>query len=53
MLFNRIGWGYTTTTTIARTSIGFTPDMQKIYCIAVDDFSAGIMLNSQRAMFRA
>jgi len=56
MLFNGIERVYTTTTTIARTSIGFTPDMQKIYCIAVDgvnDFSAGIMLNSLRTIFRA
>jgi len=60
MLFRHAGQdleeNYNTTTTIARTSIGFTPDMQKIYCIAVDgvdDFSAGIMLNSKRTVFKA
>lgn len=56
MLYNGNEVSYTTTTTVARTSIGFTPDMQKIYCIAVDgvnDFSAGIMLNSKRTIFKA
>lgn len=56
MLYDGDDVTYTTTTTVARTSIGFTPDMQKIYCIAVDgvnDFSAGIMLNSKRTIFKA
>jgi len=60
MLFRHDGkdmeMDYSSTTTIARTSIGFTPGMQKIYCIAVDgvdDLSAGIMLNSKRTVFKA
>lgn len=48
---------YTTTTTVARTSIGFSEDMSKIYLISVDgvenDFSAGIMLNNLRTIYAA
>ena len=46
---------YTTTTTVARTAVGFTLD-KKIYCISVDgvnDFSAGISLNNMRTIFKA
>jgi len=47
---------YSTTTKVARTAIGFTPDMQKIYLITVDGvdaFSDGIMLNDFRLVYKA
>jgi len=56
MLFKGAEWVYTTTTTVARTSIGFTADMQKIYAITVDgvnDFSAGVSLNNLRTVYKA
>lgn len=47
---------YTTATKVARTAIGFTPDMKKIYLIAVDGvntFSDGITLNDFRLVYKA
>lgn len=47
---------YSTTTKVARTAIGFTPDMKKIYLISVDGvntFSDGIMLNDFRTVYKA
>lgn len=47
---------YTTTTTVARTGLGFTQDMKKAYVITVDgvnDFSAGIALNNMREVFKS
>jgi exopolysaccharide biosynthesis protein len=47
---------YSTVTKVARTAIGFTEDMSKIYLIAVDGvnaFSDGITLNDFRTVFKS